>query len=381
MNTAWAIIFGGMILAAIASIFFLWSRFCKFGIIRKISGDKKWLKRVLGLIPMLVLGIFAWIDTVNTAIIMIHMSICWIIVELIALLTRKICGRKHEEKNGDFGSVDGKFRPYAVGIIVIIIEVCYFTVGWYLAHNVWETSYTVTTDKEIGKDGLKIAFFADSHVGALFDGEGFAEHLQRIQATEPDILLIPGDFVDDDTTKDDMIRCCEALSGFTCKYGKYFVYGNHDKGYYQYRNFNSEELRNELEKAGVIILEDEYVLVDDKFYIVGRQDMSVEDRKNIQGIISDIDTSKYMIVLDHQPTDYAAEAAAEVDLVLSGHTHGGQLIEMKLASLLMGANDRTYGTEKREKTDFIVTSGIADWAIKFKTGTKSEYCIVNVIGK
>ena len=121
---------------------------------------------------MLVLGIFAWIDTVNPAIIMIHMSICWIIVELIALLTRKICGRKHEEKNGDFGSVDGKFRPYAVGIIVIIIEVCYFTVGWYLAHNVWETSYTVTTDKEIGKDGLKIAFFADSHVGALFDGEG-----------------------------------------------------------------------------------------------------------------------------------------------------------------------------------------------------------------
>ena len=38
-----------------------------------------------------------------------------------------------------------------VGIIVIIIEVCYFTVGWYLAHNVWETSYTVTTDKEIGR--------------------------------------------------------------------------------------------------------------------------------------------------------------------------------------------------------------------------------------
>ena len=88
-----------------------------------------------------------------------------------------------------------------------------------------------------------------------------------------------------------------------------------------------------------------------------------------------------MIVLDHQPTDYAAEAAAEVDLVLSGHTHGGQIIEMKLASLLMGANDRTYGTEKREKTDFIVTSGIADWAIKFKTGTKSEYCIVNIVGR
>ena len=381
MNTAWAIIFGGMILAAIASIFFLWSRFCKFGIVSKMAGNRKWFKRVLGLIPMIVLGISAWIDTVNTAIIMIHMSICWIMVELIAAIIRRVGKRIHKDENSITENNDGRFHPYIAGIIVIFIELCYFTVGWYLAHNVWETSYTVTTDKELGKDGLKIAFFADSHVGALFDGDGFAEYLERIQATEPDILMIPGDFVDDDTTYDDMIRCCEALSGFKCKYGKYFVYGNHDKGYYQYRNFSSDELRNELEKAGVIILEDEYVLVDDRFYIVGRQDKSVEDRKDMEDLFSEIDRSKYLIVLDHQPNDYSAEAASGADLVLSGHTHGGQLIEMKLVSLLMGANDRTYGAEKRGNTDFIVTSGIADWAIKFKTGTKSEYCIVNVIGK
>ena len=85
-----------------------------------------------------------------------------------------------------------------------------------------------------------------------------------------------------------------------------------------------------------------------------------------------------MIVIDHQPTDYANQALAEVDLVLSGHTHGGQLFPFNQVGKWIGANDRIYGHEKRNKTDFIVTSGISDWAIKFKTGTKSEYVVINI---
>ena len=48
----------------------------------------------------------------------------------------------------------------------------------------------------------------------------------------PDVVVITGDFVDDDTSKEDMIQSCKALSKFKTKYGVYFVYGNHDKGYY-----------------------------------------------------------------------------------------------------------------------------------------------------
>ena len=50
-------------------------------------------------------------------------------------------------------------------------------------------------------------------------------------------------------------------------------------------------------------------------------------------------------------------------------------------SLEFGANDRTYGWEKRGTTEFIVTSGISDWAIGFKTGTKSEYVVLNLLGE
>lgn len=69
---------------------------------------------------------------------------------------------------------------------------------------------------------------------------------------------------------------------------------------------------------------------------------------------------------------------ARADLVLSGHTHGGQLFPFNQIGKWVGAVDLVYGREKRSNTDFIVTSGISDWAIKFKTGTRSEYVVINV---
>ena len=129
-------------------------------------------------------------------------------------------------------------------------------------------------------------------------------------------------------------------------------------------------------------------MLDGRFYLVGRQDASEEldfgrSRAKIADLISELDEDKFSIVLDHQPRDYNAEADAGADLVLSGHTHGGQLIPlMQLTGWFhIAGDDRIYGTEQRENTDFIVTSGISDWAIKFKTGCRSEYVIVDIQGK
>ncbi len=66
---------------------------------------------------------------------------------------------------------------------------------------------------------------------------------------------------------------------------------------------------------------------------------------------------------------------------LSGHTHGGQMFPINILGELTGANDNTYGYEKRKNTEFIVTSGISCWAIKFKTGTRSEYVVLNISEK
>lgn len=67
-----------------------------------------------------------------------------------------------------------------------------------------------------------------------------------------------------------------------------------------------------------------------------------------------------------------------MDLVLCGHTHGGQLFPFHRMGQWTGIDDKSYGLERRDATSFIVTSGISDWAIQFKTGCKSEYVVVDI---
>jgi uncharacterized protein len=168
------------------------------------------------------------------------------------------------------------------------------------------------------------------------------------------------------------------------------VFGNHDKGLYDAscrRGFTGDDLVAELEKNGVTVLQDETVQLGDGFYLVGRQDASEEldfgrSRASIAELTQDLDPAKFIIVLDHQPRDYDAESG-HADLVLSGHTHGGQMLPvMQLIRWFhLGGDDNVYGYENRGGTNFIVTSGISDWAIQFKTGCRSEFVIVDIAGK
>ena len=369
----WMLLMIVLFALAVVAILYIGNRIGKAGFIRKIAGGRRGIATLIGAMIILVIAGGFWVawGSMNAIIIVLHLLIFWLLSEGIFALIRKI-------RKKDFT------REYA-GAAAIIFTIGYLGCGWYLAHHVWEKPYEIQTDKEVGN--LKVAVFADSHVGATFDGNGFAEHIKSIEEQEPDIILIAGDFVDDDTTKEDMIRSCKALGEVQCRYGVYYVFGNHDKGYYSpdYRGYSGDDLVKELKKNNVHVMEDDVELVDDRFYIIGRADKSEEydaGRKTMKELTTGLDPDKFSIVLDHQPDDYAAQAESGVDLVLSGHTHGGQLFPLMTIENLtkMTPDDRVYGYEKRENTNFIVTSGISDWAIKFKTGCKSEYLMVEIEG-
>ena len=147
---------------------------------------------------------------------------------------------------------------------------------------------------------------------------------------------------------------------------------------YNNRTYGDKEIREELAKNNVTILEDNGLNIVGNIYLLGRQDKSVRNRKPIKELMDEIDDNYYVIDLNHQPNDYENEKNANVDLVISGHTHGGQLFPLMIIDKMIGANNQIYGMEKRDNTTFIVSSGIGDWAVKFKTGTLAEYVVIDI---
>lgn len=382
----WAFIFRALFAGLGLGLLYLGSRFARFSTVRRAAGKWKallprkkcipWKKGVpekllcflIGLVPALVMVLALWkaLGVFNAAICVIHLTVIWILCDGVNLVVRRKRGRD--------------FERYYAGVFALGITFCYLACGWYLAHHVWRTAYALDTEKQVGN--LRIVLFADSHVGSTFDGEGFGELVERMQEEQPDIVVVVGDYVDDDTTKEDMVAACEALGTLETTYGVYYAFGNHDKGYFgpAYRGYSGADLVAELERNGVTVLQDETVLLGGQFYLIGRQDRSQPGRASMEELTAGLDRDRYSIVLDHQPYEYDAQAASGVDLVLSGHTHGGQLFPFHRFGEWLGMDAKIYGLERRENTDFIVTSGISDWTIQFKTGCRSEYVVVDVLG-
>ena len=310
------------------------------------------------IVLFILLSLVIFFNLMDFIIIMIHLGVFTLISNLILIIIGKI--KKKEIKKNNLKVIMG-----------LIITVFYLGIGAYLCFHIFETKYTVLTDKDIN---LRIIQIADSHIGTTFDGDGFTKEIEKLSKIESDLFVITGDFVDDDTSYDDMVKSCSSLSMLKPKYGVYYVFGNHDRGYFNKRVFSGDDLIKELEKNNVHVLVDEVVTFDN-FYLIGREDASNNKRLSIDTLIKDLD-DRYKIVLNHQPNDYDNEEN-KVDLVLSGHTHGGQMFPLGLIGKL-SSNDFEQGKLIRGNTNFIVTSGISDWSVHFKTGTKSEYVIIDI---
>ena len=364
MRIALISIFIAVTLLLIVGVIYIVRHFHRFGFIQKIAEKHKLISWIVSFIPIAIVSCFFVINIYSPIIVLIHLFFIWLICDIISWVIKKTTKKD--------------FKRYYSGAVAIAFTIIYLSHGWFCAHHVYQTNYTFETTKDIGSP-IRIVEIADSHLGITLDGDEFADEMKKVQETSPDAVVIAGDFVDDDTYKADMVKACKALGALQTKYGVYFIFGNHDKGYYtNYRDFTSEELRAELRKNNIAVLEDDGVLVDNRFYILGRQDRTVPDRADMQTLTEELDKSKYMILLDHQPNDYDNEAASNVDLVLSGHTHGGHLFPLGIIGDIFNINDRTYGTEVRNGTTFVVSSGISGWAIPFKTGTISEFVVIDI---
>ena len=359
----WLLLFAVIFIICVAGALYLCFSIAKLECIRRLTTGRKWLARLISLviITAVFVALSAGLSLLDAATALIHVVFFFCLTGIILKVNAKL--RQREPSIS------------LQAALTIVLSISYLALGYYQCINVWETNYVLSSDKCSAP--VRIAMIADVHLGTTFDGEGFAKHVDTIMSHDPDYLMIVGDFVDDDTRRDDMIRACEALGSANPKHGVWYVYGNHDKGYFSSRDFSERDLKEALHDNGVHVLADD-VVCEGQLCLVGRRDGMTMARMDIDTLMQKADTSKYTVILNHEPTDYANESSTNADLVLSGHTHGGQIIPIGILQLILKQNDKVYGCEVKNGTSFIVTSGISDWALHFKTGTRSEYVIIDI---
>lgn len=279
-----------------------------------------------------------------------------------------------------------------MGIVTAVFLSCICTYGLYNARNIKLKTYDIDVDKSCGdtKD-LKIALIADLHMGYSIGAREITNMVTKVNEINPDIVLIAGDIFDNSFDGlDDPEEICRQLQSIKSKYGVYATYGNHDIEEKLIVGFtlgkksektSSDEMDNFIYESGITLLRDEAMLINDEFYIVGRRDYekpSTDDgaRLSAQELTKDLDKSKPIIFVDHEPLELQEIADAGADIDLSGHTHDGQLFPANIAVKFSWENP--CGMIKVDNMYSIVTSGVGVFGPYMRVGTDSEICEINV---
>ena len=283
----------------------------------------------------------------------------------------------------------------AVGACCICIVIIISFSGIYHAKHIKVTPYKITVDKSApDMDSLKIVLLADTHFGYNSGAVHAQEIVDKINEQQPDLVCIEGDIFDNEY---DAVRepekISEILRTIRSKYGVYACWGNHDlnepilAGFtFKHKKEDSKQLKDPrmkrfLQNSNIQLLEDEAVLIDNSFYVVGRKDASLiekieEKRKTPAQLTQKLDKDKTIIVIDHQPKELQDIADAGVDLDLCGHTHDGQTFPGNFTVKFLWENPCGY--LQKGSMHNIVTSGSGVWGPAMRVGTDSEICTINL---
>lgn len=280
----------------------------------------------------------------------------------------------------------------SIGSVVVACAVATCLYGIFNARNIKINEYSVTVNKSCGSDKhLKAVLVADLHMGYAIGVDHITNMVEKINQQDADIVIIAGDIFDNSYDgMDDPEGIKAQLKSIKSKYGVYAVYGNHDidekilMGFtfdWGGKQLNSEKMTNFMKECNIKLINDESVLINDEFYLVGRRDTDkpgTEDgtRAEISELTKDLDKTKPIFVLSHEPDELQKTADAGADIDFSGHTHDGQLFPGNLTIGLFWENP--CGMIKKDNMYSIVTSGVGVYGTFMRVGTDAEICSVDI---
>lgn len=232
----------------------------------------------------------------------------------------------------------------------------------------------LTIEKKVeGLSELNVVAISDTHLGTMVNKTKAKRLIKEINKLNPDLVIIAGDIIDDNIKAVKKYKLLEYFNELKPKFGIHGIMGNHE---YIGRSFTDLEY---YEENNINMHIDTAELIDDKFYIVGRDDIQAKsffnrDRKDLNALIDNIDKNKPIILMDHQPYNLEMSQAAGVDLHFSGHTHHGQFWPFNLITGRIFEND--WGYLKKGDTHYYVSCGYGTAGPPIRIGSHPE--IVNM---
>ena len=306
-----------------------------------------------------------------------------VVVDLVRLILKYVFHARFLEFRSTF-----VITGFVCMALIILISVY----GILHVGTIKVTPYEVTVNKKVkDMDSLKIVLLADTHFGYSINCRHAQKMVEKINAQDPDIVCIAGDIFDNDYDAiSDPEGVCNALKSIKSRYGVYACWGNHDLDEPILAGFTfggkkkdqaDPRMEQLLRDDYIHLLTDEAELIDDKFYVVGRNDSSRTHKLGGQRLspaqlTKDLDLDKPVIFIDHQPKQLQETADAGADLDLCGHTHDGQIFPGNLFIHLFWEN--SFGYLKKDKMHNIVTSVVGVWGPDMRVGTNCEICPITV---
>lgn len=256
-----------------------------------------------------------------------------------------------------------------IGVAAVASLITLGIIGHYYAFTPVVKSLEMNRPEVSSIDHLKIVVASDTHLGLLSNKKHIEKFVALANKEKPDLVILAGDVVDDSPKWFNEQKMDETLKKLKTTYGVYAVLGNHE-----YIGKEIEETKEAMKNSNVTLLQDETVKIVEDFYLTGRDDATNQNRKSLAQLRKNIAKSDAWIVIDHQPNKEMADEG--VSLMMSGHTHKGQLWPGHLMTSNIYPLD--YGHTKKNNTDYVVTSGYGFWGPPMRIGTQSELWSIDV---
>jgi len=250
-------------------------------------------------------------------------------------------------------------------------------VGFINARTPRVTELEIPINKQAGElKSLNIVMAADIHAGTIVGHSWLKQIVDKINAQSPDIVLLPGDIIDNNIALLVQKNTGEELRRIQARYGVFAALGNHE-----YICCGSEAAVRYLTEHSITVLRDQSIKIDDSFFLVGRDDYAMsrwtgEKRKTLEALMDGIDRRFPIILMDHQPYNLHEAAENRVDLQLSGHTHHGQLWPVNYITKAM--YELAWGYKRIGDTHYYVTNGAAVWAPSVRIGNRPEIVFIRL---